>query len=117
MKLIDPKKLYEQIAEKEDLARQRVIDTPSRLPNGNPNPYATRYATQLDERTNFKFMIADAPTVEAEPVKHGRWIWNDAGYYECSNCEYIDSNNIIDILNDEYKYCPNCGARMDEVEE
>lgn len=69
-KYIDAKLLYNQIAEKEELARQRVIDTPSRLPNGDINPYATRYATQLDERTRFKFMLADAPAADVEP----QWI-------------------------------------------
>lgn len=69
-KYIDVKLLYNQVAEKEELARQRVIDTPSRLPNGDVNPYAIRYAAQLDERTTFKFMLADAPAADVEP----RWI-------------------------------------------
>ena len=71
-KYIDAEPLYNQIVEKEELARQRVIDTPSRFPNGNINPYATRYATQLDERTTFKFMLTDAPAANVEPVQ--RWI-------------------------------------------
>ncbi len=68
-KYIDAESLYNQVVEKEELARQRVIDTPSRLPNGDVNPYATRYATQLDERTAFKFMLIDAPAVDIP-----RWI-------------------------------------------
>ena len=70
-RLIDADALYEQIAKKEELARQRVLDTPSRMPNGDLNPSAIRYTAQLDERTQMKFMIADAPTVEAIPVE---WI-------------------------------------------
>lgn len=60
-----------------------------------------------------KALLATAPTIKAEPIKHGRWkhhqYGNTAGYYECDNCGKINS----------YKsdYCPNCGARMDEVEE
>lgn len=69
-KYINAKSLYNQVVEKEELARQRVIDTPSRLPNGDVNPYAIRYAAQLDERTTFKFMLADAPAADVEP----RWI-------------------------------------------
>ena len=69
-KLIDADALYEQIAKKEELARQRVLDTPSRMPNGDLNPSAIRYTAQLDERTQMKYMIADAPTVDAEP----QWI-------------------------------------------
>lgn len=116
---IDADKIYERIAEKEELARQRVIDTPSRLPNGDFNPYATRYATQLDERTNFKFMIADAPTIEAESVKHGRWIRKESKrfyWFECSECGYPPP---LDKFKREWfsNYCPNCGAKMDEVED
>ena len=117
MRLIDADALYERIAGKEELARRRVVDTPSRLPNGDFNPYATRYATQLDERTTFKFMIADAPTIEVAPVKHGRWIKifedEDSIQARCSACGmvyYLGKGR-------DPNYCGNCGAKMDEVEE
>lgn len=71
---IDGNALYEQVAKKEELARQRVLDTPSRMPNGDFNPSALHYATQLDERTQMKFMIADAPTIDAIPIE---WILNN----------------------------------------
>ena len=112
-RLIDADALYEQIAKKEELARQRVLDTPSRMPNGDFNPSAIRYHTQLDERTQMKFMIADAPTIDAEPVRHGKWVFNPSDAFEamfakpkCSECgfESADGGN----------YCPNCGCRMDE---
>jgi hypothetical protein len=59
--------------------------------------------------------VVDAcPTVDAVPVVHGRW--SDAGFGElpkhapygwaCSVCGGISFNN-------EYIYCPNCGAKMD----
>ena len=52
--------------------------------------------------------LADAPTVDAVPVRHGRWI--DAreycGDYMCSNCEALYGTN-------KFNYCPNCGAKMD----
>lgn len=114
-RLIDADALYEQIAKKEELARQRVLDTPSRMPNGDFNPSAMRYATQLDERTQMKFMIADAPTVDAEPVRHGKWInanegrWNTCEVLKCSECGELDNR-----MYKTDKYCPNCGARMDK---
>ena len=57
-----------------------------------------------------RMSIADVPTIEAEPVKHGRWIEHIdhemlTGYDECSVCHFgtIGQSN----------YCPNCGAKMD----
>lgn len=56
-------------------------------------------------------VIAHQPTIDAEPVRHGKWI----GYAgtignECSVC-----GKWIDVLQGtaEMNYCPNCGARMD----
>ena len=56
-----------------------------------------------------------APTIEAEPIKHGRWKAILSGDYAiCTNCEHywIPNGDQYD-----YHYCPNCGAKMDEVEE
>ena len=54
--------------------------------------------------------IDDAPTIEAEPMKHGRWVYGD--YYDigdvCSECDW-DSG----MVNPTLRYCPNCGAKMD----
>ena len=60
--------------------------------------------------------VANAPTVEAEPVRHEQWIYDDEtakwGYpYICSNPR---CNKAHDFKED---YCPNCGAKMDKKEE
>lgn len=75
--------------------------------------------------------IKNAPTVDAEPVRHGRWIKMsdaDGAYYACSEC----GNELPRVINsfdpqfdlfpklkciDKTTYCPNCGAKMDEVED
>jgi len=60
--------------------------------------------------------IDDAPTVD--PVKHGRWInaneglWNTVEVLKCSVCGEIDNRMYRSDA-----YCPNCGAKMDEVED
>lgn len=55
--------------------------------------------------------IDEAPTIEAEPVKHGRWNLRNScqrfGYY-CSNCN-IEAIYTGTKLN----YRPNCGSKMD----
>lgn len=59
-------------------------------------------------------VIAHQPTIDAEPVRHGKWIWNDKCKRVCSVCE----NPVAFMLSKdgwhEGRYCPNCGARMDE---
>jgi hypothetical protein len=62
--LKDFEKLYAYICEKEDLARQRVIDTPT------SSPCYWRYVELKYERTAFKKMLNDAPTIiEADKVE------------------------------------------------
>lgn len=58
--------------------------------------------------------IEDAPAIE--PVKHGRWILDDEydDLWRCSECGYEFVTEGTDIPT--YFYCPNCGAKMDEVE-
>lgn len=57
--------------------------------------------------------LEDAPTIDAEPVRHGEW--TDTGIeeldliysgYKCSQCGFI-------LCGDHTKYCPGCGAKMD----
>jgi hypothetical protein len=55
--LKDFQKMYADMKEKEELARQRVIDTPTN------SPCYMRYVAQLNERTAFKEMLYDAPTI------------------------------------------------------
>lgn len=69
--------------------------------------------------------ICDAPAVDAEPVRHGKWVFdknaNDWGIggYVCSECQAKNNNlpciKVPDpLMFDGTKYCPNCGAKMQE---
>lgn len=70
-------------------------------------------------------IIDDAPTVDAAPVRHGKWInkWSDNydGYCnKCSLCGEYDALSRDDyefrggkIRDNNSNYCPNCGAIMD----
>ena len=53
--------------------------------------------------------IKQMPTIEAEPVRHGRWIKTNrfGGAFMCSACEQVYSYRGAE------KYCSYCGARMD----
>ena len=80
-----------------------------------------------------------APAVEAEPVRHGRWVWHEDwghpsisepqelldAYWVCSECRtdllqylkshfpdipsYTECSEEVPTL----ERCPNCGAKMD----
>ena len=60
------------------------------------------------------------PAADVAPVVHGRWIYiGKYGEYECSVCHGIDtdcSDYYSSHVVTEQDYCPNCGAKMDEVE-
>lgn len=86
-----------------------------------------RWVDQYDadgNRSKYKVAYSDEmpPTVDAEPVRHGKWIWLSCTYdrvprekeYECSECHHKTIVHGYDIPWE--KYCPNCGARMDEDE-
>lgn len=58
--------------------------------------------------------IKNAPTVEAEPVKHGKWIWKR--FFITKHCTIPKVVcSVCNITNKQYTspYCPHCGAKMD----
>ena len=67
----------------------------------------------LDEVTRITDGIAREieamPTVDAEPVRHGKWErveYSFVGGYRCSCCG-------SKALDDSFNYCGYCGAKMD----
>ncbi len=58
-----------------------------------------------------EFEIVDAPSVEAEPVRHGRWIEKPYLLGTSRFCSLCGSN--YGMPHEVYNFCPNCGAKMD----
>lgn len=56
-------------------------------------------------------LIEDAPMVDAETVRHGRWIEKPTTvkYWSYSECSVCGSWQEECRMN----YCPHCGAKMD----
>lgn len=60
--------------------------------------------------------LQQQPTIDAEPVRHGRWILkilpigggDKIMSYLCSECDRY--------TNMKFDFCPNCGARMDTTD-
>ena len=62
--------------------------------------------------------VENAPAVDAEPVRHGRWIDMQEdeiteGMWHCSVCGSDRYFDILSPLECGCHYCPNCGAKMD----
>lgn len=62
--------------------------------------------------------INNAPTIDSAPVVHAHWILEpeDTAYenvWTCSNC----GEEFIQHRKPKYRFCPHCGAKMDEEED
>ena len=58
-------------------------------------------------------LVDNAPTVEAKPVVHGKWVHG----YNCSECglsymDYADADSYPASGNPLPNFCGNCGADM-----
>ena len=56
--------------------------------------------------------VSEAPTIDAEPVRHGTWkLINTPSMFmrmlECSGCKGRVGTTV------KTNYCPHCGAKMD----
>lgn len=67
--------------------------------------------------------IKEIPAADVTQVVHGKWLnsYNDFSCAECDRCgtifEVTDNETDEGLWNAfklSYKYCPNCGAKMDE---
>ena len=61
--------------------------------------------------------VWEAPTIDAEPVRRSRWVFNPRWYeWECGRCGHgveIGGRTKADF-HAIFRYCPHCGALMEE---
>ena len=65
------------------------------------------------------------PAADVVEVRHGRWIFTEYEFFTCSVCGESYYNGAESTAQAEsylnsghtYKYCPNCGARMNKEDE
>lgn len=90
---------------------ERLIKDEEECYNTSPKSWA-------EEIENFKHLIDSIPAVEAKPIVHAHWekptCINGRAFsiYHCSACGEVPCG-----IDNNTKYCPNCGAQMDEVVE
>ena len=62
-------------------------------------------------------IICESPIIDAEPARHGRWVKSG---YACGESEWtctICGNKEWRTSTSRLKFCPFCGAKMDEGEQ
>lgn len=89
----------------------RLVDADALLQRAIPLGWATpKWVSDI--------VINDAPTIDAVPVKYGKWVdvmteeWCTFDECKCSVC------GVVEYFNKGWKkfsYCPNCGANMERA--
>ena len=85
------------------ISRQAAIQAVMDLPDC-PNGYSDTY-----DKACIIGLLEEAPSAE----RHGKWLngYGFAGnYFDCFVCNQCKKESMA-----KTNYCPNCGARMDEV--
>ena len=84
-----------------------------------PDEYVSAYGeAAVDVINHVETYVSAMPTIEAEPVRHGRWMKQHTDYgskWHCSVCCIIPIRVGIGISFEieRFAFCPFCGARMD----
>lgn len=109
----------------EALAKRQVVDECADHGLDWKNATLETKRTVEIQGAAIKRIINIAPAVDAVPVRHGKWIYNPnandwgIGGYVCSECSAKNGNLPSGKVASPMvfvgsKFCPNCGARMDE---
>lgn len=106
------------------ISRQAVLKAIKNLYPGIPfvdiNGARLKWLRKYEPYFECEKVVEQLPSVKPQP-KMGHWIGIDEEPhedYECDRCGYVVSTYTANIEpHTEYKYCPNCGAKMQEDEE
>ena len=95
--LISRKALLEAIDERERIARKYVPD----IQDDELRPTLQ----------SIREFVNNRPAIDAEPVRHSKWVCRTPGVFSCGACL------VLALGNRPTCYCPDCGAKMDGEEE
>ena len=63
----------------------------------------------------FASAVINAPTADVQEVRHGKWIEKPYLLGTSNFCSLCGEN--YGMPHGKYKFCPNCGAKMDKEQE
>lgn len=84
---------------------------------GNKDGYQQDKSYSTLMRYEIKDYIDSQPTIDAVPVKHGKWFDAMVGELPVQVCDQCIMFFPLAYTGGGYHYCPNCGAKMDLKEE
>ena len=101
----------------------RLIDADALIERLKPyiDKYGAKEFPYYMVQDAFIYEVEQEPTMDAVPVRHGKWIKVDKDnmffaphILKCSLCGNILDRHGVNAGRGDANYCPNCGARMDE---
>lgn len=112
MRLIDADKLMKYL---ESIFNEHKAE--SSQDGRNDDPFVDGESSAMH---NVIASISEQSVIDAQPIIHAHWIdeeletGEDMSVYKCSNC---GKELVMDVELDDNdnRYCPCCGAKMDEV--
>lgn len=112
MKPIDADVLYTLISKYESEVTEEKINTKE-----DEGTFLLN-CIRLNELKALKHLVDIVPILDVEPVRHGKWEkieeYYDLSTIRCSLCHEDWSFEVYDDIESlNYRYCPNCGAKMD----
>lgn len=102
----------------------RLIDADGLIKRIEDNSYLISQRNNSVEKgmtlVGIKQCIDEEQSIDAEPVRHGKWLISEYEYFDCSECgesyyNGCDSHEEAERKlknHDAYAYCPHCGAKM-----
>lgn len=84
----------------------RLIDADELRKEIDKQAYPYKDSTANDIYFSVLHLLVNAPTVDSESIKYGKWIEGADGSCMCSECGKVIRYTIG-------YYCPNCGAKME----
>lgn len=87
----------------EYLSKEYVLSCVNNFLSKTDMPIAAQY---------FYDCFRECKAADVQPVRRGKWIGDEV--IQCSICNFtLNGNAFKRIVRKYFKYCPNCGARMD----